>query len=107
MTKLTDQVALTVTKEFTDRGKLIEAGFAAFRHLVIPNATPAEVAEFQLTFMAGAEHLFTSILAIMDPGDEEPTDDDMKRMDLIHRELEGWRGKLFDRLHGGPQGRAS
>lgn len=96
--RLIEQAAISVTKDLTDQGKLVEAGFAAFAHLVIPKDAPAvQVQEMRLAFMAGAEHVFSSIMAIMDPG-EEPTDSDLRRMDQIHTELENWRGKLFDRV---------
>jgi hypothetical protein len=38
----------------------------------------------QLAFMAGAEHVWSSVINMLDPG-EEPTDADMRRMDLIQR----------------------
>jgi hypothetical protein len=38
-------------------------------------------------FFAGAQHLFSSIVTILDPG-EEPTDADIHKMDLIDRELQ-------------------
>ncbi len=38
--RLIEQAASHVTKEFTDRGKLIEAGWAAFHHLVVPKDAP-------------------------------------------------------------------
>jgi hypothetical protein len=53
--------------------------------------------ELQLAFMAGADHLFSSIMNILD-ADAEPTDADLRRMDQIHRELEGWRGRLAERV---------
>ena len=72
--KLIDQVASEVTKELTEKGKLIEAGFAAFAHFVIPKDAPTiQVREMQLAFMAGADHLFSSMMNILDPG-EDPTD---------------------------------
>jgi hypothetical protein len=48
-------------------------------------------------FMAGAEHLFSSVMNVLDPG-QEPTADDLRRMDLIHTELEEWRDKLKARV---------
>lgn len=87
-------VALEVTKALTDKGKLIEAGFAAFRHMAMAkDAPPVQVSEMRLAFMAGAEHLFSSIMGILDPGDE-PTDTDLRRMDLISTELDNWRGQI-------------
>jgi hypothetical protein len=96
--KLIEQAASDLTKEFTDRGKLVEAGFAAFREYVIAkDAPPLQVSEMRLAFMAGAEHVFSSIMNILDPG-EEPTEADLRRMDLIHKEIDEWRVKLSERV---------
>lgn len=90
--------AVDLTKDLTDRGKLVEAGFAAFAKFVIPKDAPAiQLSEMRLAFMAGAEHVFSSIMAILDEG-ADPTDADLRRMDLIHRELDEWRGKLSERV---------
>jgi hypothetical protein len=97
-TPLIQQVAKDVTKELTDQGKLIEAGFAALRHLAMAkDAPPIQVEEMRFAFMAGAQHLFSSIMVILDPG-SEPTEKDLQRMDLIHNELEQWVGKLSERV---------
>jgi hypothetical protein len=45
----------------------------------------------------GAHHLFTSIMTILEPG-TEPTAKDLKRMDLIDKELRGFRGELEARI---------
>lgn len=103
--RLIEQAASDVTKELSDRGKIVEAGWAAFRHFVVPKDAPAiQVREMQLAFMAGAEHLFSSIMNILDPG-EEPTDADLRRMDLIHTEIDEWRGRISERIQPS-QGRA-
>lgn len=103
--RLIEEAASHLTKELTERGKLIEAGFAAFAHFVIPkDAPPVQLREMQLAFMAGAEHLFSSMMNILDPG-EEPTAADLQRLDLISKELDEWRGRLFERLQL-TQGRA-
>lgn len=103
--KMIEAAALGITKDLTDQGKLVEAGFAAFRHFVMAkDAPPDQVREMRLAFMAGAEHLFSSIMAIMDPG-EEPTGADLRRMDLINTEIDAWRGKLSEHVDPA-QGRA-
>lgn len=76
-----------LSKELTDKGGLIEAGwigmkFAAFS----PDAPAAQVAEMRAAFFAGAQHLFGSIMTILDPGDE-PSAADLRRMDQIDAEL--------------------
>lgn len=103
--RLIERAASDLTKELTDKGRLVEAGFAAFRHYVMPNdAPPIQVSEMRLAFMAGAEHVFSSIMNIMDPG-EEPTDADMRRMSLIQTEIDHWRATLSERFDPA-QGRA-
>lgn len=92
-----EQLAKDLTKKFADDGWLIEAGFAAFRSLVIHEDAPrSQVAEMRMAFMAGAQHLFGSMMATMDPG-AEPTEDDLRRMDLIHAELEAFTQEM--KLH--------
>jgi hypothetical protein len=98
------QAAVALTKAMTDAGKLIEAGFATYALYILPNAPPDQLREAQFAYMAGAEHLFNSIMAILEPG-AEPTDKDLARMDLIANELAEWRGRLSDRVHP-PQGTA-
>jgi hypothetical protein len=103
--KIIEEAAHTFTKDLTDKGKLIEAGFAIFAHYVMPkDVSPLQMSEMRLAFMAGAEHLFSSIMSILDPG-SEPTDADLRRMDIISRELDEWRAKLSERIDPS-QGRA-
>jgi hypothetical protein len=76
-----------LSRELTDSGKLIEAGWVGMRLYVIPHNAPKEqLEEMRLAFFAGAQHLLGSIFSIMDEGNE-PTEADLRRMDLIHNEL--------------------
>lgn len=76
-----------LTKKFVDEGKLIEAGFQAYRMLSIPpNAPEIQVSECRLAYFFGAQHLFSSIMGVLDEG-TEPTEDDLRRLDLINTEL--------------------
>ena len=100
-----EQAASALTKELTERGKLVEAGFAVFASCVIAkDAPPVQLSEMRLAFMAGAEHVFSSIMNMLDEG-AEPTDADLRRMDLIHKEIEEWRGRISERVQPA-QGRA-
>jgi hypothetical protein len=79
-----------LTKKLLDNGQLIEAGFKAYQLTVMPQgASPIQVKECRLAFFAGAQHLFASIMTALDP-DKEPTEDDMRRMSMIHSELEAF-----------------
>jgi hypothetical protein len=85
-----DQATLVeeITKQLTDEGRIIEAGWQAMRIFALPpNASSVQLSEMRKAFFAGAQHLFASIIATVDDGDQEPTVDDLRRMDLIHQEL--------------------
>jgi hypothetical protein len=53
---------------------------------VADDAPPIQIEEMRNSFFAGAQHLFASIMHGLDP-DKEPTEADMRRMDLIDAEL--------------------
>ncbi len=76
-----------VTRQLVDEGKIIEAGWAGLRIISLP----ADAPQYQLdalrgAFFAGAQHLFSSILTVLEPG-AEPTNKDMNRLSLIDKEL--------------------
>jgi hypothetical protein len=74
-------------RELVDKGKLIEAGWVGLWLACIPlDAPQIQIEEMRNAFFAGAQHLFSCITDILEP-DAEPTDKDIKRMDLIDQEL--------------------
>lgn len=74
-------------RELVDKGKLIEAGWIGLRIAAVPpDASKVQLEEMRTAFFAGAQHLFTSIMSILEPG-AEPTEKDLERMDLINKEL--------------------
>jgi len=91
------EVTTELTRELMNQGKLIEAGFAIFAAMVIPkDASPIQRDEMLLAFIAGAQHVFASMVNAFDPGDEA-TDADMRRINLLAEELERWEVRLKDR----------
>ena len=83
-----------LTKQLADEGKLIESGWVGLRLACIPDNAPAvQLREMRMAYMAGAQHLFASMMGMLDPEPHE-TPDDMRRMDLLHQELEAFRGEL-------------
>lgn len=79
-----------LSRELTDQGKLIEAGWIGLRIAAIPlNASAVQLDEMRNAFFAGAQHLFGSVMVVLDPG-VEPTEKDVERMALIARELRGF-----------------
>lgn len=99
MTKQFDDLVTGVAKKLADDGKLIEAGWVGLKLAAIDPAAPqVQVDEMRLAFMAGAQHLFASIMGILDPG-TEPTEADMRKMDLIAAELDKVRGEMAARYY--------
>jgi hypothetical protein len=88
-----------LTRALTDQGKLIEAGFVGMRLACDLQDAPADqLREMRMAFFGGAQHLFSSIMSILEPG-AEPTDKDLDRMSLISAELDAFI-KDFERRAG-------
>lgn len=85
-----------ILAEWADKGKIIEGGWQTF---VVTggllNAPEQQLKEMRKAYMLGAQHLYASMMAVMDE-DREPTERDMKRMSLIHEELETFRRSLVN-----------
>lgn len=93
-TETISRLADKIAADWADRGKLIEGGWRAF--VVVGGLTDApeqQLNEMRKAYMLGAQHLYASIMGVMDPG-TEPTDKDLRRMSLIHEELEAFRRSL-------------
>lgn len=94
--KLHDALA----KKFTDEGRLIELGWQTMLLFVVPkDASQAQIADMRNAFFAGAQHLYASMMSIMDD-DREPTAADLNRMSLIHNELEAFRKEVTSTHRG-------
>lgn len=92
-----------LTEHLTDNGKIIEGGWLGLRLAAIPpNASDIQVREMRKAFFAGAQHLFASIMSILDPG-SEPTEKDLQRMTLIHEELAAFVKELRAEVMGAKQ----
>lgn len=90
-----------VAKKLTDEGKIIEAGWVGYKKMAYkPTTPPARLTEARVAFIAGAAHLFSSMMEIMDPGREEPTEADFRRMDQIEKELRGFIEQRFGKRPG-------
>lgn len=95
--RILSEAATVVTRKLVDDGRLIEAGFEMFRDLVIPkDASDVQITEMKLAFMAGAQHLYGSMMVVFDK-DAEPTVADLNRMEQIHKELFRWKTQLEQR----------
>jgi len=94
-----------LSRKLADEGKLIEAGWVAMRIVMVPpNASAEQLDAMRLAYMAGAQHLFSSIMSILEPG-QEGTEADLRRLDLIEKELRAVSEELSLRVVK-PQSRA-
>ena len=90
-----------LTVQLNEQGKLIEAGWVGLRIAAIPDhASAVQLEEMRNAFFAGAHHLMNSIVATLDP-DAEPTENDIRRLSLIHHELDVFLAE-FKKKHGLP-----
>jgi len=89
--------AEALARDWADKGKLVEGGWRAMRQLLLPNMLHLTKEDFEATarkiFFLGADHVFASIIGMMEPGREE-TDADMRRMTNLQEELAAFRLSL-------------
>jgi hypothetical protein len=88
--KLREQAA-ALLQHVADQGKILELGWKSFEDTVIPKGAPdIQVSEMRKAFYCGAAHLYSSVMIVLDPG-EEATERDLQRMRIIHDELEAFK----------------
>lgn len=88
-----------VTRNLTEEGRIIEAGWMGYRLLVIPVDAPrVQIEESRNAFYAGAQHLWSSMFSALER-EAEPTDGDERRLSLIHAELDRFVAQ-FKARHG-------
>lgn len=93
-----ERIATEMSKKLADEGKLIEAGWAGYRMIVLsPDAPQIQIDECRIAFMAGAQHLFSSIMNVLDPGEQE-TEADLRKMDYIDKELRAFAREMEMRI---------
>lgn len=88
------ELALKTTEELLERDMLVMGGFAAYRKAVMhPMASDVQVTECCRAFMAGAQHVFASMMAVLSDGDEV-TPEDERRMEKIFNEMTAFAATL-------------
>jgi hypothetical protein len=75
-----EEIANEVSQKLADEGRLIEAGWMFFRLMSMPDAPQLQTDWCRSAFMAGAQHLFSSITTML-------AESDMNKMNLIDQEL--------------------
>ena len=95
------QIHDEIARKLVGEGKLIEAGWQIMRAICLPpDASASQIREMRKAFFMGAQHLFTSMMGILEPA-EEPTDADLARMELIYNELESFKMEVTSNYHPG------
>jgi hypothetical protein len=87
-----------LTNELVNRGQIIEAGFVGLKLVAYDGVPTDQLEQLRDAFFAGALHLFSSIMSVMDD-DREPTMQDMQRMAKIDAELRKFE-QAFKIRHG-------
>lgn len=88
------EMAEQVIKELAARGKVMEGGWQAFLLVSgLQDAPDMQKREMRKAYYLGAQHLFASIMTMLDPG-SDPTDADVHGMDLIQDELKAFTDEL-------------
>ena len=88
------QIADALLRELSDRGQIIEGGWRCYELLSgLKNAPEIQRNECRKAFFLGAQHLFGSVLGMLDPG-MEPTDLDLERMKKLNAELRAFLKSL-------------
>lgn len=78
--------AKDLCKKLSSEGRLVEGGWRAYCLLSLNSCSELQKSEMRKAFYFGAQHVFASILSILDPG-EEPTEKDMETVTNVHAEL--------------------
>lgn len=87
-----ERLASEIAGHAIDQGRIIELGFAEMIRQTCPDWKSMghqQLDDLRCAFFGGAQHLFGSIVSTLSPGDE-PTDRDLRRMELIAHELEAF-----------------
>lgn len=81
------EIADNLVRELSDRGQIVEGGWRAYELMTgLNNASDIQRSECRKAFFFGAQHLFATLLGVLEPG-AEPTEADMERMDKLDAEL--------------------
>lgn len=84
-----------ILREWADKGKVIEGGWRGLCAIWnLTGAPEVQKMEMRRAFYAGAQHTFGSIMGLMGPNQEEPSDREMKVLDDIHKELDAFAAEM-------------
>lgn len=81
------QIADNLLRELSDRGQIVEGGWKAYELLTgLGKTSDIQRKECRKAFFFGAQHVFASLVAMLEPG-TDATDTDIHRMTKLDAEL--------------------
>lgn len=94
------EAAEKLTADLIDKRLIIEGGWVGFKMAVFPSGGLSNIQhdEMRKAFFAGALHLFTSILNVLEDGTDATAVDLTPRMSMIHEELERFEKELLGQI---------
>jgi hypothetical protein len=92
-----DTLTRAVIHSYVDKGRLVEACWVAYSMKIVPTRECHD--QVRDAFFMGALHVFRFMIGMMEE-DEEPTENDIRRMDNIANELGNFH-KAFEAQHSG------
>lgn len=103
--KLNSRAALAsaIGASMTDRGKLLEEGFAAFLKFFYPHGVDdAQRRDLRMAWFLAADHLFFGVMGAMSDG-QGITERDVARMAGVNDELEQFRREALGQSAPAPE----
>jgi hypothetical protein len=81
------ELADELARHLADKGLMVEGGWQMMKALVMPkNAPVQQIHDCRIFFFAGAQHVWSSLLSIMEKG-TDATEADLRRMENIEQEM--------------------
>lgn len=82
------QIADNLLRELSDRGQIVEGGWKAYELLTgLSKTSDLQRKECRKAFFFGAQHVFGSLVTMLEPGTTDATDTDIERMKKLDAEL--------------------
>lgn len=91
------ELAQTLAVSLAKSGELIKAGFEMYERTALQGQSPEQRKECHAAFVAGAQHIFGTIVGVPDDMTEQ---EGAVMLDGIERELRQWHELIKSKLHG-------
>ena len=84
-----------ILKTWADQGRVVEGGWQGLSTIwELDKGSELQRSEMRKAFYAGAQHVFASIMGLMGPEQEEPSEREEKVLSDIHKELDKFAAEM-------------